>query len=264
LTVTEDESATTLRKLLAIDNWLERSKPGPLDEEPSFVPRDFSISRKFNKKGYKKIDLGRPDLTLAREPYSRVVARRRSCREMDPETGLSIKEMSTLLYLTCGTSATVSAYGQNKFPLFVSPSTGGLHSCEIYVAVARSDEIPCGFHYYDHSKHRLILMSKQESYPSAVLVDSTPGQWPVKDAPTLLIFGFNLERGMWKYRDRFYKFGLIDVGVTAQSAHMAATALGLCSCMFAGFEKERLAEALELEQGEVLALLMTVGHNRSD
>lgn len=252
----------SLSEIIEIDNEIDKLEESPLDEKAAYLPPGFSLVKEYGEER-KRIRLDQVNPQIIKKGFYETIVSRHSCREIDPDKTLDRSELSTLLYLTTGVRERTNAYGVRAFPLFTSPSSGGLQGVDIYVALTKRSDLPPGMFYYEKIQHCLISLSLQECYPSSVLADASYGQWFVSCAPVVLVFVVNLRRGLWKYNLKYYKHSLVDVGVVAQNAHLAATAMGLCSCMVAGFDRTRIVESLGLGEGELPALLLTVGHSES-
>lgn len=250
-----------IKGIIEIENEIERREESPLDEKMAYLPPDFSLVKKYAEER-QRIKLDQPNPQVIRKGFYETIMSRQSCREIDPDKTLSRSEVSTLLYLTAGVRAKTNAYGVRTFPLFTSPSSGGLQGVDIYVALTRASDLPPGMFYYEKIQHCLVSLSLQECYPSSVIAGASYGQWFVSWAPVVLVFVVNLSRGTWKYNLKYYKHSLTDVGVMAQNAHLVATAMGLCSCMVAGFDRTQIAQSLGLGESEIPALLLTVGYGR--
>lgn len=108
----------------------------------------------------------------------------------------------------------------------------------------------------------LVCLGEACHFPSAAIAEVSYRQWFLLDSPVILIFVANLKRGCWKYDLRYYKFSLVDVGVAAAQAHLAATAIGLGSCLVAGFDPKAIASHLALTPYELPVLMMALGRER--
>ena len=111
---------------------------------------------------------------------------------------------------------------------------------------------------YDYLRHQLVELKRCNPYPLIyeAVIQSQPFAF---DVPLFMVYVMCLGRGVWKYGERYYKYLLIDVGVTAENTHLAAVALGLCSVMIGGFRRDLISELLNLERHELPALLLAVG-----
>ena len=257
-TVNREKEA--LSKILEFEELAIRSSRGtPLDEKDYIPPEGFSIVKKYGE-NVKRIPLLHPEISGNEVSYFEVVKNRASRRSYSKEKPISLEVLSALLFWTTGKRAEIPAYTQKAFPLFFTPSSGGLQGVDVYVIVTRrNSDLPAGIYYYDKAEHELVVLCSPCS-PSVWLPDGIYHQWFILDAPVLLLFVLNLKRGLWKYGLMYYQNGLVDAGIMAAQAHLTAQATGLDSCMVAGFDKRLFADKLMLEKGEIPVLLLTLGY----
>ncbi|MBF0284697.1 MAG: SagB/ThcOx family dehydrogenase [Magnetococcales bacterium] len=139
---------------------------------------------------------------------------------------LDLRGLAALLELSLGLAAWKSVMGE-RWAVRCNPSSGNLHPTEGYVLLP---EIPPvreggaglepGIYHYVSRDHQL----EQRWKPSPVGVPI----WRELLPPSCLIFGFSsvLWREAWKYGDRAYRYGQLDVGHAAAAVRYAAATLG--------------------------------------
>ncbi len=247
----------TLARILEIDQELQGPPDVPFEEMPKVLPTDVHLVKQFPDHCL-RLPLLPPETVACKRSFLSAVRSRASHREYRLDRPPEEAALSLLLHLTAGRRETIRAYGQSAFPLFHSPSSGGLRAADLYLILQKGlSKIEPGVYYYDGVAHALVRLAK--CYPAPLVADVSMGQPFLQEAPALLVFVANLPRGLWKYGERYYKFALVDIGVVAAQAHLAAAALGLRSCLVAGFDPERLRRHLALPPGELPALMMSLG-----
>jgi len=251
---------SALATVLDIERQFEEaSHSTPLDERNYVLPAHFSLAKQFDD-GARRIPLLMPELPKDGPSYFEVVSNRASRRTYDREKPISLEVLSAILFWTTGKRGEMLAYSQKAFPLFHTPSSGGLQGVDVYViSVHNGEELPPGLYYYDKVEHELVILCSP-CLASIWVPDGIYHQWFILDAPLLLLFVLNLERGLWKYGLMFYRNGLMDAGIMAAHTHLAAQAMGVDSCMIAGFDRRLFATKLMLEEHEIPALLMSLGY----
>lgn len=248
----EDE---VLAKILEADRLLEEARG---EEAPSLVrhvtpPNDLALVKRFAE----ELKLPAPDKRRLSLDFYSVIVRRRSLRRFDPFKPVDLRTLSTLLYASVGKTLVVDGvYGMLDYPLRASPSAGGLHCVDLYVAVLRSEGLDPGIYYYNYVDHALAVVCRG-CVPHSVT--EAVGQPALTLAPAYLIYVANLRRGLWKYGTRFYKHCLVDAGAVAENAHLAATAMGLSSVFVAGFARDAITRSLLLSKYEMPVVLLAVG-----
>lgn len=79
-------------------------------------------------------------------------------------------------------------------------------------------------------------------------------------AGIVLIFTSVMERVLWKYGPRGYRFVHMDAGIVASHAYLVATALRLRTCAVAAFQDDLANELLDIDgASEFACLVMPVG-----
>lgn len=73
-----------------------------------------------------------------------------------------------------------------------------------------------------------------------------------------VVYVFDLDIGTLRYGARGYRFGLLECGAMTQQAALAASALGLGSCLFGGFADAQLAVFLGLRPQRMLVSCVQV------
>lgn len=258
--VLSEKEKQALIKILKMEQQFEETSYGtPLDEKNYVLPEHFSVTKKFAEE-VRRIPLVMPEVPSNGPSYFDVVSNRASRRAYAQEKPISLEVLSAILFWTTGKRGEMPAYSQKAFPLFHTPSSGGLQGVDVYViATQKNGELPPGLYYYDKVEHELVVLCAP-CLPSIWIPDSIYHQWFVLEAPLLLLFVLNLARGLWKYGVMFYRNGLMDAGIMAAHAHLAAQAMGVDSCMIAGFDRRFFANKLLLEEYEIPTLLLSLGY----
>jgi len=239
-----------IKKILSIDE--ELSVRGSVIRE-AYKPE---LKQKLVKKFRAYVDLPEPEEIKIQ--FTDVVKRRRSARFFG-HCGVSASRLSTLLYHVVGVTERVDGiYGLLDYPLRASPSAGGLHCVDIYVAALWVEGLEPGVYYYDYDSHRLGVVCR--CYPHTLTEAFM--QESLRDVPLVLYMVAALERGLWKYDMAYYKMCLIDAGAVAENLHLSSTALGLGSLIVAGFDRQRVKKILGLEEHEIPIVAVVVGCTR--
>lgn len=251
-----DRLEDLLETIIKIDDEIEGKQP----LSPSFLrtyspPKDFKIVKECNSG---LVQLPRVTQEHLRTPLIDVIVGRRSRRDFSKEGFMYLEELAAVAYASVGTTKTVDGiYSVKSYPLRASPSAGGLNCVDLYVVAYRVKDLDPGIYYYNYRDHTLCKVCVP-CFPYT-LVHEAIAQPMFVDSAMIMIFVANLCRGLWKYGVRFYKYCLMDVGIAAENAHLACTALSLPSTMIAGFDKRKVAKILLLGKCELPALILAVG-----
>ena len=71
----------------------------------------------------------------------------------------------------------------------------------------------------------------------------------------IVFYASVLERSLWKYTDRGYRYVLFEAGHVAQNVNLVVESLGLGSLNLGGFLDDQIAALLELDMDEEVPLM---------
>jgi len=163
-----------------------------------------------------------------------VLRARRSVREFAPDP-LSEERLFLLLWAAQG----ISFNGQ--WALRTAPSAGGLYPVETYVCVSRVEGLAPGVYHWELPDERLALVAARSDVAAAAC-EACLGQEMVAAAPATFIWSAVWGRSAQKYGNRALRYAYLDAGHLAENLHLAATALGLGSCMIGAFLDDAMNE----------------------
>ncbi len=126
--------------------------------------------------------------------------------------------LSQLLFYSAAVSASkVVPSSGYRYALRVNPSSGNLHPTEFHFFTRGLKGWPDGLYHYRPSSH----MAEQRATGDFGL------------GPIVFVLTSIAWREAWKYRDRGYRYCLLDIGHAWQSLALAARSMG-CDCFAAG------------------------------
>ncbi|RLV04357.1 dehydrogenase [Streptomyces griseocarneus] len=180
-----------------------------------------------------RVGLAVPDFAdrrLSEGSYFEVSEGRRSEREHDEESPISVDQLSELLYRT----ARVRRVHEEDGVEFVSsprPSGGAVYELELYPVVNRCAGLDSGFYHYDAHRHGLELVQPLAHHAVRRMLrvasqGSTTGAFP----QVLLVVAARVGRVMWKYEGMGYAVVLKNTGVLYHTLAGTCSAMGLAGC----------------------------------
>ena len=191
--------------------------------------------------GYPAVPLPREaaPLTLS---LADAIAARASVRALRPAS-LTLKQVGTLLRHAYG--VTRENKGTLMRPFRVVPSGGALYPLEIFFHSARIKGLRAGLYHYNPSENQLRLLREGDETER---IASAMVQAEVARGASLTIFitAF-FERSVFKYKDRGYRFVLLEAGHVAQNLNLTATACGLGCVNIGGFFDREIDDFLGLD-----------------
>lgn len=145
---------------------------------------------------------------------------------------LNLVSLSGLLFMSYGFTAQVD-YGTDRFYYRSAPSAGALYPVELYILARDIDGLEDGLYHYSLENFALNRLRR----------GTPPDGFP---APSIILTGLFF-RSAWKYKDRAYRYCLLDAGHVAENLSLAGKVLGVRSDFSAHFEDEKLGRYLGLD-----------------
>ncbi|MGB9890366.1 MAG: SagB family peptide dehydrogenase [Anaerolineae bacterium] len=179
-----------------------------------------------------------------------VIAARRSHRAYLPGP-LPLEGLSALLHAAQGIT-------EPRWGFRAAPSAGALYPIETYIAVHAVAGLEPGLYHYAVADHALEQLRTGDLRTSLVIAGV--GQEMLRTAQVCFILTAVFQRTRWRYRERTYRYVLLEAGHIGQNIYLAATGLGLGACAVGAFLDDRVNDLLGVDGSEEAALyLLTVG-----
>lgn len=195
------------------------------------------------------------DHQIPEERFSAILKRGKSGGK---PAGVSEKDLSLILRLTCTVTASARGSGGDYYFRSVA-SAGALYPTEIYLATHQVEGLDDGlYHYALHRSCLYPIRSGDLSGPIRHISRSTGHTQSVTTFFLTAIFF----RSAWKYRDRAYRYHLLDTGHLIENLVLAIKGLGLPFRLTYDFDDTETNHLLGLDETKevVLALVHVPGH----
>jgi len=180
------------------------------------------------------------------------IERRRSVRDYTGQP-MPLEQLSQLLHGAAGITA--ERWG---IKLRAAPSAGALYPIELYPVVHSVSGLVSGVYHYVVAEHALELLKKGDF--RSEIMQYALGQEFLGEANVVFVFSAIFQRTRWKYRERTYRYVLLEAGHIAENIYLAATSMGLGACAVGAFFDDDLNRLLDLDgQHEAVIYLMAVG-----
>ncbi|MBW2177446.1 MAG: SagB/ThcOx family dehydrogenase, partial [Deltaproteobacteria bacterium] len=173
---------------------------------------------------------------------------------------LNFEGLSTILTLANGFTAKRS-YGTQTHFYRSAPSAGALYPNEIYVATGPVDGLAPGIYNYQVKSAALTQLRKgRYRRQVAEALTDRPERIP---AASLLISGIFF-RSAWKYRQRAYRYVLLDAGHLIENLTLALGSCGYSYSVHYDFDDESMGHLLGIdEEREACLACMNIFDNRA-
>ena len=144
-----------------------------------------------------------------------------------------------------GVGATLQMVGKRK----TSPSAGGVHSIDAYVAVINVTGMPRGIYRYDSEKHGLQQI--QEGIAESELIHIMADQFYMEGLSFGVFLVSNMHKVWQKYlHSRGYREIFLDAGHLSQTFQLLATGLKLDTWISGYFRDQDLLNLLALDKDQ--------------
>jgi SagB-type dehydrogenase family enzyme len=180
----------------------------------------------------------------------RAIDSRRSEREFK-DMPLSLLELSRLLHYAYGIT-------EKRGQLRAAPSAGALYPIEIYPVVNNVEGLAQGIYRYFVADHSLALVREGDFRHQ--MMRHALGEEMMERASVVLVLSAVFERSAWRYRERAYRYVLLEAGHISQNIYLVATALGLGTCAVGAFDDQGYNKIMGVDgKKESVIYLMPVG-----
>ncbi len=196
----------------------------------------------------KTLDL--PEPSLPTMSLAECIRGRVSCRRFAADP-LTLRSLSTLLASGYGVLKTSEWDGE--FLERAVPSGGALYPLELYVLVQQVEDLQGGVWHYLPLGHRLEQVYAHP-LPKLLTAEMFMGQPYLTECAAILFITSIVERSMWKYEDRGYRYILLEAGHVAQNLNLCAAAMDLGSLNLGGFFDRDVLNLLHADPEQEIAL----------
>lgn len=172
-------------------------------------------------------------------------------------TPMTVAQLGSMLGFSYGVTHSKKIAGSDEEHSFrATPSAGGLYPLEIYPVVFNVEGLEPGIYHYGVMDHCLEVVRKGWFRPQFLAATSSPEI--AEHAAVVYIATAVLQRNLFKYQHRGYRFIMNDVGALLQSLYITGTALGLGTCALGGFfddEMGKIVGANNVDEVTVICFL---------
>lgn len=236
------DAATYIHNQSSLSRW-------GVFRRPRFVVRQPPEFKSFP--GKQIIELPSPRKTSGKN-IDEVLARLKTSQP-STRNRLTRQDISDLLHYSYGVTE-VRRYPGGTIGLRAAASAGALYPTDIYLGVRTVDGLPAGLYYYHAGRHHLVMIDDETALERIALSSGYHG-WMV-NSPLAVIFTAVFDRTVSKYRERSYRYVVLDAGHVAGNLTLTAAALGWNYRLVGLFADRQLGDALGLNPSDEGALLI--------
>jgi SagB-type dehydrogenase family enzyme len=180
----------------------------------------------------------------------------------DAAAEVTLETISRILLLAHSVTAKARSSGAEFYYRSVA-SAGALYPFELYVGVKNVSGLDDGLYHHSIGLHALTLLRSGNIMPAlSHALQTRENHFPVVSFFLTSIFF----RSSWKYRDRAYRYSLLDTGHLAESLTLALTAADLPFDLYYDFDDESVNSLLGVDSSReaCLAVVCICGQDVSD
>lgn len=161
-----------------------------------------------------------------------------------------VRDLSSILRLTCTLTAK-GRQGGSDFFFRSAASAGALYPTEIYVATPELNGLKAGLYHFALARHGLHRLRSVD--PSSEVQTALHPQPALTPRLSFFLTGIFF-RSAWKYRDRAYRYVLMDAGHVLENLILALTAMNVSFFVNYDFDDPILNQLLGLDSRREAAL----------
>ena len=163
---------------------------------------------------------------------------------------LTIEDLSCIFMLTYGLTAK-ARHTSGEFYYRNAASAGALYPTEIYVSTRNVKGLEDGLYHFSIAHHGLCLLRRGNLSPWILKAAQPPH---TKSPMLLFFFSAIFFRSAWKYRDRAYRYHLLDTGHVLDNLILAFKALDLPCTLSYNFDDNEINRILGLDDSKEVCL----------
>jgi len=180
--------------------------------------------------------------------FFNVLGDRTSRRSFSPPEKITLQDFSNLLYWSSGK--------KEKDGTRFYPSGGMRFPLEVYFAFKGNAELPRGVYHYNVKLQALEYIFDGEIEAS---LRALPNYSFAKNAPIYFIISGIFDRQMRKYKERGYRFVLIETGALLQNVYLVGEAFGFSICAVGVSQDEEVESILDFHEDEKVIITCAAG-----
>ena len=232
-------------------HWLSRRNP-PIPSDSSTWPESWTTVHYKVYEGVPKYELAThvDDALFSRSDIRELLNTRLTRRTFSKKRRLEKREISTLLKYACGENT----HSTKERPRRTYPSGGARYPVEVYVYLrVACEDIPPGFYHYRSDVYALEMVHVMEGEEIPKFFGYT---W-ANDAAAAILLTAVFDRSSRKYKERSYRYILLEAGHISQNILLVGEALGIEGAALGGVRDELIEEHIEVD-GYTESLVHTV------
>lgn len=214
-------------KVVALDTKIPLSK----------IPKSWKT---IHFKTYSRFKAYKIAIPYKESNLAEIIKKRKTSRFFTGEA-ITYSELSYILHYAAGIKEGIENMDDSRR---MYPSAGARYPLEVYSIILNIKNLTSGLYHYN-VKEECLEMLVEEDIKERVINIFGGEKW-LRNAAAIFIITGILRRNQIKYKERGYKFMLIETGHLAQNICLLATDLGLGVCTLGGYIDSMVEELLDI------------------
>lgn len=179
--------------------------------------------------------------------FKETVLSRKTARKVEPCT-ISLGQLRTLLHFAYGETRSNADGGYYSRSFRTVPSGGALYPLEIYFfSNGYIESLPAGLYHYSPSTNSVELI-RTGDFREQIRHGLVGFQSNLADDLSMFIFvAAFFNRSIFKYKDKGYRFVLLEAGHVAQNIGLTANAMGFGHINMGGYHDRTIDAFLDFD-----------------
>jgi len=221
----------------------------------SYELRKIINSPCLEYKGFDQVQLSKDPFEDNDNAFKKTVLNRRSDRDFI-DRPIGFNQLSAILHIGNGITHSVTYEDGITFNFRSAPSGGGLYPVEVFCVAQNVENLKAGLYAHAPAESALYNLSYQER--DLLTEQMCKGMQTLKDSLTnsgaVIFLVAHMPRMKFKYKERAYRFALIECGHIAQNILLAAEHENIGAVPIGGFIDDAVNDFLCLDGLEQFAL----------
>lgn len=191
------------------------------------------------------IELPNPKINLGEFDLTELIETRRSVRTYSKES-LKLEELSYLLWATQGVKEIVNPKPDYAVTLRTVPSAGARHPFETFLLINNVEGLKPGIYRYVATKHMLVAFDLSDGIDKKIS-KACLGQRFIEKSAVTFIWVADIYKTIWRYKERSYRYALLDAGHVCQNLYLTASTINSGVCAIAAYDDDALNRLLGID-----------------
>lgn len=201
-------------------------------------------------KGYPRLKNVKLRMSELPKQITEIFTTRRSVRNFSSKR-IDFTDLSNILFYSAGLIDSANDLDNSRRPY---PSAGARYPLEVYFFAIRVKNLDEGLYHYNVKENLLELLTNDATTQKCKEIIGQDKN--LINASCVIVITAALERTRIKYRNRGYRYMLIEAGHLAQNILLLTNYLGLGACAIGGFIDDKINDLLDINNAKEVTLYM--------